>query len=94
MELIQAAFKEGQLSEESTCQALVIILKGGGGYHSIGLTEVVWKVFMLVLNFRLTTSISLYDFFHCFQAGRGTGTISLEAKLVHQLTAIREESYV
>ena len=28
---------------------------------------------------------------HGFRAGRGKGTSSLEAKLIHQLTATREE---
>ena len=32
-----------------------------------------------------------HDFLHGFQAGRGTGTATLEAKLLQQLVALREE---
>ena len=43
VELVQIAFRDGFLAEEATCQALVLILKGGSEYCVIGLVEVVWK---------------------------------------------------
>ena len=40
---------------------------------------------------RSTSSITFHDVFHGFRAGRGTGTATLEAKLLQQLAAMREE---
>ena len=49
------------------------------------------KVVVEILNRRLTASITYHDFLHRFRAGRGTGTTTLEAKLLQQLAALREE---
>ena len=53
--------------------------------------EVMWKVVAEILHRRLTTAITYHDFRHGFWAGRGTGTATLEAKLLQQLAAMREE---
>ena len=53
--------------------------------------EVVWKVAAAVLNFRLTDSITFHDFLHGFREGHSTGTATVEAKLLQQLAALREE---
>ena len=53
--------------------------------------EVVWKVVAAILNLRLMASITYHDFLHVFRAGRGTVTATLEAKLLQQLVALREE---
>ena len=45
----------------------------------------------MILNCRLTSSITFHDILHGFRAGRGTGTATLEAKLLQQLVAMREE---
>ena len=50
-----------------------------------------WKVVAEILHFRLTTAITYHDFLHGFRAGRGTGTATLEAKLLQKLAAMREE---
>ena len=50
-----------------------------------------WKVVSAILNRRLTASITFHDFLHGFQSGRETGTSTLEAKLLQQLVALREE---
>ena len=68
---------------------MVLIPKGGGDYYVIGLVEVVWKVVTVILNFCLTTSIDFHVVLHGLWAGRGTGTTSLEAKLLQQLMAMR-----
>ena len=49
-----------------------------------------WKVVAVIFNRRLTSSITFHDVLHGFQAGRGTGTATLEAKLLQQLAAMRE----
>ena len=82
MELIQTAFWEGELDEEATWQAVVLIPKGKKDYRGIGLVEVMWKVVAENLNCRLTASITYHDFLHGFRAGPGTGTATLEAKLL------------
>ena len=50
-----------------------------------------WKVVSAILNCRLTASTTFHDFLHGVQAGRGTGTDTLEAKLLQQLAALRKE---
>ena len=40
MVLFQSAFREGNLAEEATWQAVVLILKGNKDYRGIGLVEV------------------------------------------------------
>ena len=90
VDLIQTAFREGRLAEESTWWAVVLIPKGENDYCGIGLVEVMWKVVAEILNFPLTASITYHDFLHGFRAGCGTGTATLEAKLLQQLSALRE----
>ena len=68
---------------------MVLITKGGREYHGIGLAEVVWKVVTVIISFCLTISIDFHDVLHGFWAGRGTGTISLEDKLLHQIMVMR-----
>ena len=60
-------------------------------YQGIGLVEVMWKAVAAILNRRLMASITFHDFLHGFRAGRGTGTATLEAKLLQYLAAVREE---
>ena len=91
VDLVQTAFREGDLAEESTWQVLVLIPKGKGNYRGIGLVEVMWKVVAVILNRRFTSSITFHDVLHGFRAGRGTGTSTLEAKLIQQFAAMREE---
>ena len=40
VEIVQTDFREGELAEESTWQAAVLIPKGKGDYRGIGLVEV------------------------------------------------------
>ena len=44
-----------------------------------------------ILNRQLTASITYHDFLHGFWAGRDTGTATLEANLLQQIEALREE---
>ena len=74
-----------------TWQAVVLIPKGKKDYRGIGLVEVVWKVVAAILNRRFASSITYHDALHGFRAGRSTGIATLEAKLLQQLAAMREE---
>ena len=89
VELVQTSFRDGDLAEEATWQAVVLIPKGKGDYWGIGLVEVMWKVVAVILNCRLTSSITFHDVLHGFREGRGTGTATLEAKLLQHLVAMR-----
>ena len=42
-------------------------------------------------NLRFTSSITYHDALNGFRAGRGTGTATLESKLLQQLADMREE---
>ena len=90
VELTQTAFRDGNLAEEATWQTVILIPKGKGEFRGIGLVEVIWKLLTLILHQRLTT-IKLHDVLHGFREGRGTGTATLEVKLLQQLAAMREE---
>ena len=76
--------------EESTWQTVVLIPKGKKEYRGVGLVEVTWKVVVVILHRRLTTAITFHDGLHGFREGRGTGTATIEAKLLQQLAAMRE----
>ena len=91
VELIQTAFREGELAKEAMWQAVVLIPKGKQDYRGVVLLEGMWKVVAAILNRRLTDSITYHDFLHRFRAGRSTGTATLEAKLLQQFGALREE---
>ena len=90
-DLIHLALREVNLTEEATWQAVVLITKGNTDYRGIGLVEVMWKAVAAILNRRLTASITFHDFLHGFLAGRGTGTVTLDAKMLQKLATLREE---
>ena len=82
VELIQTVFRGGEMAEEATWQTVVLIRKVKKEYRGIGLVEVTWKVAAAILHCRLTTAITYHDALHGFRVGRGTGTATLEAKLL------------
>ena len=86
---MQADSRKGRKEEESTWKKVVLIPKGGIEYYEIGLAEVVWKVVNVILNNHIATSNDFHDVLHNFWAGHGTGTTSLEAKLLQQLISMR-----
>ena len=89
MELVQTAFRDGDLAEESTWQAGVLNPKGKGDYWGISLVEVMWKVVAVILNRRFTSSITFHDVLHGLRVGRNMGTATLEGKLIQKLAAMR-----
>ena len=91
VDLTQTAFRDGTLAEEATWQTVVLIPKGKGEFWGIGLVEVISKLLTIILHRWLTTGIKLHDVLHGFREGCGTGTATLEAKMLQQLAAMREE---
>ena len=59
--LLQRTFGDGNLQEELAWVTLVLIPKGRGGYQGIGLVEVSWKVFAVVVSFWLKRGAVLHD---------------------------------
>ena len=70
---------------------MVMVPNGVGEYPGIGLVEAVWKVVMVIINCPFTASIDFYYILCGFWVGHGTYTTYLKAKLIEQLTAMREE---
>ena len=62
----------------------------GKDFHGIGLVEILWKDITWINKQRLTAAIMYHYILYGLRTGRGTGTVILEAKLIHQLTAMRE----
>ena len=60
-------------------------------YRGIGLVEVLWKVFSVVVNCWLKISVVLHDALHGFREGRGAGTATLEANMAQYLAGIVHE---
>ena len=68
-----------------------MIPKGGGkDFRGIGLVDIPWKDTTGTINRRLTAAILYHDTLHGLQTGHGTGTSTLEAKLIQQLMSMRE----
>ena len=61
-----------------------------GNCRDIVLLEVISKTMYSLLNRRLVSVITFHDVLHSFQGGRGTGTATLDTKLLKQLKAMRE----
>ena len=76
--IIQLAFSEVTFLEDLTWATLILLLKGKGGYRGIRLVEVMWKVFVVVVNIWLKRDVDLHETFHRFQERRITGTATLE----------------
>ena len=91
VEMTQTAFRDRKLAEEAAWQTVVMIPKGKGEFREIGLVEVTWKVMAVIIHRQLTTGLQLHDALHGFWEGCGTGTATLEAKLLQQLAAMMEE---
>ena len=89
--LIYAAFRGGELAAPCACQAVVMIPRVGGTYFRvIGLVGVIWKEISGIIYCRLSSSIHFHDVLHGFRAARGTGTVTLEAKLLQDIISMRE----
>ena len=88
MRLIWRTFKDGVAPKEVSWATVVLILKWRGEYQGIGIVEVVWKVYEVVVNFWIKRSVTLHVALHGLRSGRGLGTSTLEEKLVQQLVDI------
>ncbi len=74
----------GVLAEQMKWAIIVLLPKGNGEYHRIGLLDPFWKVVenIMVAQF---ASIKFHDSLHGGLTKRGTGTAMIEAKLYQSL---------
>ncbi len=71
---------------------MVLLPKGGGDYHVIGLLEPLWKVVERIMD-RQLNALLLHEALHGCRNGHGTGTAILEAKLAQQLAHLKQEPF-
>ena len=57
MKIIQLEFDIGELALDCTWNTIILLPKGGGEYHVIGLVEVLWKVISIIIDRCLEESI-------------------------------------
>ena len=62
----------------------------GTNFQGFGLVEVLCKAISVIINCRLSSSIQFHDVLCGFCARRGTGTTTLEAKLLLNIISVRE----
>jgi hypothetical protein len=90
--LVQAVWDKGRIPLQLGWVVTVLIPKGGGDYHGIGLLEPIWKVIERVMDHQLQV-IALHDNIHgCFN-GQGTVTAVIKAKLTQQLAHIEQAPF-
>ena len=91
VDIIQTDLREGWIPVECEYQKIVLLPKGNGELCGIGIFEVIWKAVSGVVNFWIGMAVNIHDTLHRFREVRGTGTTSLESKLLHQMMKMREE---
>ena len=57
-------------------ETVFLIPKGNGYFWGVVLGEVLWKMVMVIFNFRLGTAITFHDALHGFRTIIETGTAS------------------
>jgi hypothetical protein len=93
VQLVQAVWNKGKIPTQLGWVVTVLVIpKGGGDYHGIGLLEPIWKVIKWVMDKRLE-AIALRDSLHGCCNGRGTGTVVIKAKLTQQLAHIEQAPF-
>ena len=90
VELIQAIWNRGEIPEQMSWMIVVLLPKGGGNFRGIGLLDPFWKVVEKVMVCRLG-SIEFHPCLHGGLPKRGTGTVTIEAKLAQQLAWMEQE---
>ncbi len=90
--LIQVIWTQGKITQQLTWVIVVLLPKGGGDYHGIGLLQPLWKVVEHIKDQQLN-ALPLHEALHGGRNRRGTGTAILEAKLAQQLAHLKQEPF-
>ena len=88
--LVRRVYDTGDFPTELAWSFVVILPKPCGGVRGIGLVEILWKIIANIIDARLKSAIEFHDALHGFRSKRGTGTATMEAKLVQQLAALEQ----
>ncbi len=88
--LLQAVWESGTVPTQMTWMIIVLLPKGGGDYHGIGLLNPIWKVVEKVMVAQFSV-IKLHDCLHGGLPRRGMGTAIMEVKLQQQLAWVDQE---
>jgi len=83
-------WESGTIPTQMTWMIIVLLPKGGGDYHGIGLLDPIWKVVEKVMVAQFFV-VKLHDCLHDRLPGRGTGTAIMEVKLQQQLVWVDQE---
>jgi hypothetical protein len=89
LKLAQAVWDHGDIPPQLLWVIVVLIPKGGGDYHAIGLLEPMWKVWEHMMD-RQLNRIPLHESLHGCRDGRSTGTAVMEAKRAQQLAHLKQ----
>ena len=68
--LVQVMFGDGAVPEEIAGATMVLLQKGKGEYWGIGLVDILWKVFSVVVNCCLKRSVVVHYALYGFREGR------------------------
>ena len=91
LKLIQAIWEQGCIPQQMQWVIVVLLPKGGGDFHGIGLLKPFWKVIEVLINGRFEV-IEFHYCLHRFLKGGGMGTATLGAKLAQQLALLEQET--
>ena len=75
--LVQVMFRDGTVLEEISWAKMILLHQDKVGYRGIGIVELLWKVFSVLVNCSLKMSVVLHETLHGFREWRGAGTAKL-----------------
>jgi hypothetical protein len=84
VKMMQAIWEHGSVPEQMRWETIVLLPKGGGDYHGIGLLEPFWKVVEKTMVAQ-SALIKFHDGVHGRLPGQGMGMATIEAKLAQSL---------
>jgi hypothetical protein len=88
--LIQAVWECGTVPTQMKWMVIVLLPKGRGDYHGIGLLNPMWKVVEKIMVARLSV-IELHDCLHGALSRWGMGRAIIEVNLNQQLAWVEQE---
>ena len=90
--LIQDIFRDGVLPQRMTHRTLVLIPKRPTEVRGVGLVEMMWKILSRIIHKRIMSVINFHLSIHGFRKGKGTGTDTLEVKLLASFSGQKKET--
>jgi hypothetical protein len=85
VQIIQHAFRTGDIPTSFSHGVIVLIPKPKNQeYRGIALLNTIYKIISMIIHLRLTSTIKLHEAVHRFWEHRGTGTATMNIKLLMQ----------